>query len=289
MRPDDIPAVLKIEQIALGTKHLRESLFLQKYLELLPEGCLVATWISSDNNKKICGFVFSHLNGPIGWLGLLAVHPNFQKQTIGKTLFLEALNFLRSKSEVVGFQLPSDSYNLSSFLIKSGFQFVEPQIILSAKVAVLKSYNKSLPDFSIPWEDIFGISEFALEMQNSGLANAVKLQNDNFDCGSFVIESKPRRQNTQSVGIISAGGCLRNLSCSPLASGLSSLADHSDSLGFEELYFALNSFYSREIQWLCNNGCKVRKIVQRLVLTKSVSRYKQLLTRPQIDLTNWSI
>ncbi len=291
MFANDLPEVLEIEQAAFGAKHPRDPLFLEKYLELSSAGCLVATnRTGRSGNNKICGFVFSHINGPVGWLGLLAVHPDFQKQTIGKTLFLEALNFICSGTETFGLQLPSDSAELSAFLIKSGFQFVEPQIILSAKVSVLKSYNKPLPEFSIAWEDIFKINEFAVEMEKTGLTAAIKLENTNFNYGSFVIETKSRRlSNVQSVGVISTGGCLRNLSSSPLTCGLSLIAEHSELLGFNELYFALNSFYSREIEWLCNNGCEVRKIVQRLVHTKSVSRYKQLLSRPQIDLTNWSI
>ncbi len=284
MREEDLPEVLETERIAFHAKHFREPLFLKKTLELSPQGCLVACV-----NNKICGFVLSNINGPVGWIGLLAVHPDFQKQTIGKTLFLECLNFLRSRTETVGFQLPSESPDLSAFLIKSGFQFVEPQIIFSAKTSVLKSYNKYLPEFSLNWDDIFNVTEYAEEMNNSGLTATVKLENSNLHSGTFVLESKPRRQSdNHSTGIISAGGCLRNLSCSALTCGLGLIADYSQNLSFDEIYFALNSFYNREIEWLCKNGCKVRKIVQRLVHTKSVSRYKQLLSRPQIDLTNWS-
>jgi len=284
MHKEDISSILQIEKIAFGVAASREPLYLLKQLELLSNGCFVSTV-----NNKIIGFVFSHLNGPVGWISLLAIHPEFQNQTIGKTLFLEALDFLLSKSEIVGLQLPADSSKLSSFLIKSDFQFVEPQIVLSAKVSNLKKINNSLPDLPIEWEDIFRIEQFIEQVADCNLISSVNLKKADFNYGTFVIETKPRRIIPNSIGIVSVGGCLRNLSCSPIACGLKLIAEKSECLDFDEIYFALNSFYSREIKWLCNNGCKIRKVVQRLVNTKSVSRYKQLLSRPQIDLTNWSI
>ena len=285
MRADDLSAVLEIEQTAFHVKNQRDPLFLNKYLEMFPPGCLVAT---VDN--IVCGFVFSHKNGPIGWLGLLAVHPEFQRQTIGKTLFLESTAVLRSQTEASGLQLPAESSALSEFVIKSGYQFVEPQIILSAKTSVLKAYKRTLPEFSLEWDDIFNVSVFSEKMNENDLTSTIKLENSNLQCGSIILETKSRRQSQNlSVGVISAGGCLRNLSCSPMACGLSLTAEQSEELGCNELFFALNSFYNREIEWLCNNGCKIRKIVQKFVYSKSIPRYKQLLSRPQVDLTNWSI
>jgi|GEM_PF-3257500 len=285
MRSEDLPSILQIEQSAFNAKHSREPLYLKKYLEFSPQACFVAT-----HNNKVIGFVFSIINGPVGWIALLAVHPQFQRQTIGKTLFLETLNYLRSKTETVGLQLPYKPEVLSPFLINSGFQFVEPQIIFSAKTTVLKSFNQDLPEFPLNWDDIYNVNIFAGDSNKSNLTTAVNIKNDNFHYGTFVLETKHRRQSENlSIGIISSGGCIRNLSCSFLTYGLNSIAVCSEKFDFDEIYFAINSFYNREIEWLCRNGCIIKKIVQRMVMTKSVSSYKQLLSRPQIDLTNWSV
>ncbi len=65
-------------------------LFLEMYQEECPEGCLVIS-----ERDRILGVSFNHIWGKTGWIGPLAVDPDFHLSGIGKKITTESIQFLK--------------------------------------------------------------------------------------------------------------------------------------------------------------------------------------------------
>ena len=57
----------------------------------------------------------------------------------------------------------------------------------------------------------------------------------------------------------------------------------------ERVMMAMNSAYGREVSQLCARGWRVVRVSLRAVSQASVSRYRQLLRLPQVDVGNWQL
>ncbi len=309
MQPDDLPAIGRIECAAfgVGATRARTSAFLEFAYRNNPSGCFVAF-----SPNRLCGFVFTQITGEAGWIGLLAVHPECQNQKIGATLLNEAIAHLRAKSVITAIQLPSDAHVSVRMCLNAGLQPVEPQIVLSSSVKIAAHCSGELTRPRIDWQDVFGVLAMGELMEKAGLARVIALDVEGCAVGAVVVETQPRRQGLRIESgdtecgaresgrpvpsgrhytscLVSFGSVMRSLSAQPLRVALASAARLAAETGVETIYVALNGFYHRELALLCGDGWSVRRITQRLVHARTVSRYKQLLALPQVEFSNWSL
>jgi len=95
-------------------------------LDIYPDGCFI-----SEDEKGVCGFVFSRRLGKLGWIGVFGVHPCRRAQNIGKKLLTAAYeNLENANCEIIRLETMSDSpYNIG-FYLKEGFDLTYPVIVL---------------------------------------------------------------------------------------------------------------------------------------------------------------
>jgi hypothetical protein len=139
-------------------------------------------------------------------------------------------------------------------------------------------------------EDIFGITDIINLMEKSDLGKIISLETEKSPAGKLLLETQPRRLNSSNgYSLITFGNIIRNLTAQPLKSILTIAGKKAAELNSETVYIALNGFYRNELQILIECGWKVNKISQRLIYKKSISKYKQALAKPFIDISQWSL
>lgn len=99
-------------------------------LDLYPDGCFIY-----EDEKGVCGFIFSRCLGKIGWIGVFGIHPCRHGKNIGKKLLAAAYESLENTGcETIGLETMSDSpYNIGLYL-KEGFELTYPVIVLEKKL-----------------------------------------------------------------------------------------------------------------------------------------------------------
>lgn len=115
MKIQDIPQVLKIEQVSFPTPW-----GFQAFLwELKKNGsvCLIA-----KDGKKITGYIMSSAILGYGHISNIAVHPDYRRRGIGKILLEECLSRLREKAEEVSLEVRKSNYPAISLYRKFGFR-----------------------------------------------------------------------------------------------------------------------------------------------------------------------
>lgn len=128
MEPVDIPVVNLVlcesftaARAAAGFQNpalppLRQT-FLRMYLARFPAGTLVA-----HAGGELVGFVFSHLWGQVGWLGPLAVKPQWQGQGKGRALVLAAVAALqKAGAKSIGLETKPHLVRNLGFYTRLGF------------------------------------------------------------------------------------------------------------------------------------------------------------------------
>jgi len=91
--------------------------FLEMYLAACAAGCYVL-----EVNGQIVAYAFSRLWGTVGWIGPLAVIPEFQGQALGKEMVLTCVDFLKeSGAQTIGLETMPRSYKNIGLYSRLGF------------------------------------------------------------------------------------------------------------------------------------------------------------------------
>ena len=287
MRLEDLSAITNVECTALhiSKDKARNISFLELALKNNPAGCLVGI-----SGGCVVGYVISLITGNAGWIGSIEVALSQGGNGMKLALLTEAIKQLSKNASVTAIQLPNESSRFIQKCIELGFQLVEPQIILSKNTKLLSSINiKPVVSIMEP-EDIFGITDIINLMEECDLGKIILLETEKNPAGKVLLETQPRRLNsTDGYSLITFGNIIRNLTAQPLRTILALAGKKALELNSETVYIALNGFYRNELQVLIESGWKISKISQRLIYKKSISKYRQLLSKPFIDLSQWSL
>ncbi len=130
MTSGDTDAVIEICALAFlgyyGKLFERTPENIASSLDLYPDGCFIY-----EDEKGVCGFIFSRCLGKTGWIGVFGIHPCRHGKNIGKKLLAAAYESLENaECETIGLETMSDSpYNIGLYL-KEGFELTYPVIVL---------------------------------------------------------------------------------------------------------------------------------------------------------------
>jgi len=287
MKFEDLSTICNVECTALhiSKDKSRNIAFLELALKSNPEGCFVGV-----AGGCVVGYVISLITGNAGWIGSIEVSLSQGGNGMKLALLKETIKQLSKKASVTAIQLPNESNRFIQKCIELGFQIVEPQIVLSKKTNLLSSIKIKPVVSVIEPEDIFGITDIINLMEESNLGKIISLETENSPAGKLLLEIQPRRLNSSAgYSLITFGNIIRNLTAQPLKTILAIAGTQALELKSETVYIALNGFYRNELQILIECGWKINKISQRLIYKKSISKYKQLLAKPFIDLSQWSL
>ena len=77
-----------------------------------PEGCFVA-----EQKSNLLGYIFCHIHGSLGWIGVFGVDPEHRGEGIGKKLLETSIKHLESKGcSTIGLETRPDAYNVGLYL-----------------------------------------------------------------------------------------------------------------------------------------------------------------------------
>ena len=126
-------------------KRLRREECILPYIQLEPEGCLVAI-----DKGKIVGAIFSHVWGKTGWIGTFGVLPEYQSKGVGKELMVKAINYLDKVRNVTKLALETmpDSVKNIALYSKLGFRPAFHTMSLTKELIFTKEHQKQLDDLS---------------------------------------------------------------------------------------------------------------------------------------------
>jgi len=286
MGESDLGAVAAIECAALGLAPTdgRNLEFLKLVHERNAKFFLVA-----ERNKSVCGAIVAQKHGATGFIGFLVVQQDATGKGIAGALLDHAVAALSPTVEFIGIQIPPDCTVLTPLLIKHGFQFVEPQVVLRANAADLGQSRNAQPARGT-WRDFVGLAEWAEAMEKAKLGVSIRIANEHSRAGAALVELAPRR-TTSGKGslVVSVGGAWRTLGGDQLTTLLQAAAEVAQAHQRTNMFVAVNGVYQRELDSMLKNGWSVVRLTQRLVCAKTLSRYRQFLAMPQVDLTQWTI
>ncbi|NLF39347.1 GNAT family N-acetyltransferase [bacterium] len=284
MADADIPAIIELDLAAGGAaQRPRNSAFLSLALSTFPAGCSVAV-----SNGTLVGCVFCHRWGSLGWIGPLLVHPSSQGQGIGTALLRSAIESLSGKAEIIGVQAPADCRDAFSFYLSSGFQLVEPQILISHSAEPPRAASQDV--VRRPVQDHYMCMEVGQSLAGASLGAWIGLGRAEQQAGGVSIEFEPRRElHGQRSAVVCAGVVPRSLGCEALGTAMESACGAAHAAGSSSVFVALNATYQREIDFLRSRGWRIRGLQLRMVYAKAVTRYRQMLSLPQVDATNWTL
>ncbi len=116
-----------------------------------PNGCFVI----QDDNNRIIGYIFSRIEGNVGFLGPLAVHPDYRDNGLATNLISSAVNSLiKSGCKNIGVDIDCNFASAIGLFQKCNFKLSFPTI----------SYIKTFPYPNISSEHILTGNEITKEM-----------------------------------------------------------------------------------------------------------------------------
>lgn len=90
---------------------------LEMYLSTTPPGCMLA-----ERGTTAVGVAFSHVYGSTGWIGPVAIAPQWQGRGVGSQLTQQCVDFLRSaRCTTIGLETMPRNYRNLGFYLKLGF------------------------------------------------------------------------------------------------------------------------------------------------------------------------
>lgn len=264
-------------------EEIRSSEFIRVLLSLEEVTCLGA-WIESRLIGVGCGISL----GVYGAILECVVDPEYRRRGVGTVLLRGLIERVTTRAEFCIIQVPiTVSWELR-WLTLEGFQCVEPQFLLRKQLDEAQGRPDQEPKVS-QWQDLIHLREFGKELQASGLGQLVEISAEESSCGMAFVELAPRRRMPSTSVAISFGNVARALSGAHLRSALvlaEEVARHHNRSG---VVVTMNSWYKREIEQLMRDRWSLIRVSHRLVHVGGLSRYRQIQSLPQIDLSHWSL
>lgn len=286
LKPSDADALARLDArvCASAPDGARSSAFLAAMLNLHTK-LSFGVW----RGDALIGAALGMAMGKYGALVHSCVDPQYQRQGIGTALVEAVVTNVLARAEVCIVQVSASAQWELGWLISCGFQCVEPQLVLRKAVSESSQHTNSQGVQVTQWQDLLNLAEYGTAMERAGLGRLIHIGSPDACAGMLFVETAPRRQGVSQSAAISYGSVRRSLSCE----GLMTALHHAESVAHEAqrrwLVVTVSGVYHRELEVLLKSGWAIVKSSCRLVYTKSIARYRQLQSLPQIDVTHWGL
>jgi len=290
MKLDDTNAVIEICALAFlgyyGKLFERTPENVASSLDLYPDGCFIY-----EDEKGICGFIFSRCLGKVGRIGVFGIHPCRRGQNIGKVLLSAAYESLeKAGCETIGLETMSDSpYNIGLYL-KEGFELTYPVIVLEKNLPepVLIERSCMSEDFDI--EEISDISSVAMkpldltpEVMNArkygwGKTFVFKgLSSRGFAILRNVSIIKDQKPDSLTVRAL----VMEKENMNDLERVLADIENFSGSNGFKKITISASAVNKKTVRLLLSRGYLVQRSAMRMLKKESPEKLNG------IELSRW--
>jgi hypothetical protein len=125
MKDDHLEEILKIDQNAFQRDEPRTLLNLKGLREGDPEGCFVLM-----NGTNLVGYSFNKTMGEEGYLGPVGILTSFHGLGWGQKLIQHSLDYLKSRCNVIGLEVRPEAGNNLGLYHKLGFYSAFPSLIM---------------------------------------------------------------------------------------------------------------------------------------------------------------
>lgn len=281
MNDNHLDAILKLDQDAFQREEPRTLQNLKGLRKGDPEGCFVLL-----DNGELVGYAFNKTMGDEGYLGPVGLKPSLQGNGLGQKLIKYSLNYLKGKCKVIGLEVRPEMGNNIGLYHKLGFHSVFPSFILELPEKLEKEDSKQgrgnkshcdmnhsielcskMPEDKINeildqidfWmqADLGGISyKKDLELINSGDGDIMVISENDSPIGFITYYSIVY---LHLWGVIKPGSCKKDI--------LMELLEFFRKINPQnEVLLEVNTRYRDLTDFLLENGFKIRKSVNRMVL-----------------------
>jgi hypothetical protein len=289
MNNSHLEKILDIDQMAFERDEPRTVLNLKGLREGDPEGCFVLT-----DGKDLLGYSFNKTMGDEGYLGPVGIHPSIHGQGWGQKIIGHSLNYLKSRCKVIGLEVRPEAGNNIGLYHKLDFNSAFPSLImevpdkLESQSDMPEKGNKySSKDFKVEiyseipdnrstdvlgkidrWtrQELNGISyRKDLELTHAGGGQIIVVSHDNEPLGFLAC---------YSIVFLHLWGAIKPISCQDdvLKRGLHFFRDFN---GQSEVLLEVNTRYQDLVEFLMGEGFRIRKSVNRMLLTDYEGKYNK--------------
>lgn len=284
MKDRHLEKILEIDQDAFQRDEPRTMQNLKGLRQGDPEGCFVLM-----DGKDIVGYSFNKSMGDEGYLGPVGIQPSIHGQGWGQKLIGRSLDYLKSRCKVIGLEVRPEAGNNLGLYHKLGFHSAFPSLILEVpetfeiqqKTSASENNNEKRCGMSKYDIDLYSqmpekrrktfLDEIELWTRHD--LDELSFQNDleliNAGGGDIIIIS----QNNEPLGFLAyysivflhLWGAIKPMTCQQdvLREGLHFFRKINPQ---GEVLLEVNTRYHDLIDLLINEGFKIRKSVNRMLL-----------------------
>lgn len=286
LKPNDADAVVQLDARACTSaqEERRSAAFVSTIINLHTK-LSFGVW----HGNELIGAALGMVMGKFGALVHCCVDPQYQRQGIGTAVVEAVITNVLARAEVCIVQVPATAQWELGWLTSCGFQCVEPQLVLRRPVEGSSQNENSQDAHGTQWQDLLSLAEYGAAMEHTGLGRLVHVGSPDACTGMLFVETAPRRQGVSHSSAVSFGSVRRSLSCESLMAALRLAESVAREAQKRWLVTTINGVYHRELEMLLRSGWMIAKTSYRLVHKKSLSRYRQLQSLPQVDLSHWGL
>jgi GNAT superfamily N-acetyltransferase len=256
-----------------------------------------------DDRGNIAAFNVTHLSGAEGWMGPLAVHPDFQAHGLGKTIVNTGMEWLkRQNARVIGLETMPRTMDNIGFYSSLGMLpgYLTLTVTVDAAYSAPQPHDRVVRMGSMPPADIDGCVTRCRELSNSLLAGydfsrEIQLTEElalgdtimlvrGGDVAAFAVaHSVPlvegrMREELRVLKLVARTG-------DDFASLISALADHARRSGTRRVAVRVQGQYPDAYRRLIARSARVRWTDLRM----SAHGYNEEAAERGIVLSNWEI
>lgn len=293
MNKSDVDGVREADLLAFSvyqtSRPLRTKDNILSCLELNPEGCFIA------EKEKIVGYIFSRMVGKVGWIGVFGVAPEYQGKGIGRTLLLEAYNFLNKNGcSLIGLEtMPFSPYNIGLYL-KFGFSISLPTLIFCKKLDSKKEAG-NIKECFYENEKLEVISQISRSVL-SGLDYKGEVKNANFfqwgktiifgsakPVGFCILKTSPVLENQELDSLYVNALVVNSVSKNKFIEALKIIEHFAVKNNFKKVTIPVNMINAGVAHWLLEEKYQVQQYKVRMI---KKGNYNNL---SGIELSRWSM
>lgn len=286
LKPSDADALVRLDARANASaqEERRSAAFVAGIINLHAK-LAFGVW----HDDELIGAALGMATGKYGALVHCCVDPQYQRQGIGTTLAEAVVTNVLARAEVCIVQVSASAQWELAWLTSCGFQCVEPQLVLRRAVEGGPQHVNNQGVQVTQWQDLLNLAEYGTAMEGAGLGRLIRVGSPDACAGMLFVETVPRRQGASHSAAVSFGSVRRLLSCESLMAALHLAASVAREAQKRWLVATINGVYHRELEVLVKSGWTIAKTNYRLVHKKSIARYRQLQSLPQVDVSHWGL
>lgn len=303
MNDDHLEEILKIDQNAFQRDEPRTVLNLKGLREGDPEGCFVL-----KDGTNLVGYSFNKTMGEEGYLGPVGIQPSLHGQGWGQKLIQHSLDYLKSRCNVIGLEVRPEAGNNLGLYQKLGFYSAFPSLIM--EVPLKFEIQQETFEIDNTAENGCGRDSYCLELYShmpenrrkrvldeieiwtrhdlKGISYRKDLELINAGEGDIIIIS----QNNEPLGFLASYSIVFLHMWGAIKPGTKEHDILKEGLQLfreinpqGEVLLEVNTRYHNLVDILINEGFKIRKSVNRMILKGFEGEY--LNKSPDFVMRAW--